>query len=279
MSHHYSGPEFGSPHDDARLDFTDLFAFPKPGDKNASVLIMDVHPSVNVKPPGPTRTDPFSPDAVYEIRIDTNGDDVADIAYRFRFSQMEDGKQTATWRRAEGAAAAGMGDDGTVIVENAPVSTGREAQITKAGNCRFFAGWRSDPFFFDVEGALNNLRFTGKDYFIDKNICSIVLELPNSELGPGPVRLWARTLDGRTGKWVQADRGARAQQTPFLIENLDTSAPAHGVAADRVASHQRASFAQAPTRSFVCNGWIVQRLDLRCAQPVTFGMPVTRIRY
>jgi hypothetical protein len=23
-------------------------------------------------------------------------------------------------------------------------------------------------------------------------------------------------LDGRTGKWVQADRGARAQQTPFL---------------------------------------------------------------
>ena len=102
MSHHYSGPEFGSPHDDARLDFTDLFAFPKPGDKNASVLIMDVHPSVNVKPPGPTTTDPFSPDAVYEIKIDTNGDDVADIAYRFRFSPVKDGKQTATWRRADG---------------------------------------------------------------------------------------------------------------------------------------------------------------------------------
>src|SRR5262245_45316202 len=63
MSHHYSGPEFGSPHDDARLDFTDLYAFPKPGDGNASILIMNVHPSVNVKPPGPTTTDPFSPDA------------------------------------------------------------------------------------------------------------------------------------------------------------------------------------------------------------------------
>ena len=59
MSHHYSGPEFGSPHDDARLDFTDLYAFPKPGDKNTSVLIMDVHPSVNVKPPGPTMTRPL----------------------------------------------------------------------------------------------------------------------------------------------------------------------------------------------------------------------------
>jgi hypothetical protein len=216
MSHHYSGPEFGSPHDDARLDFTDLFAFPKPGDKNTSVLIMDVHPSVNVKPPGPTMRDPFSPDAVYEIKIDTNGDNVADIAYRFRFSPLQDGKQTATWRRADGDAAAGIGDDGRVIVENAPVSTGRDAQITKAGNCRFFAGWRSDPFFFDVEGALNNLQFTGKDYFADKDVCSIVLELPNSELGSRPVRLWARTVDARNGKWVQADRGARAQQTPFL---------------------------------------------------------------
>jgi hypothetical protein len=32
MSHHYSGPDFGFPHGDARLDFTDLYAFPKPGD-------------------------------------------------------------------------------------------------------------------------------------------------------------------------------------------------------------------------------------------------------
>jgi hypothetical protein len=28
MSHHYSGPDFGFPHGDARLDFTDLYAFP-----------------------------------------------------------------------------------------------------------------------------------------------------------------------------------------------------------------------------------------------------------
>src|SRR6266853_2081449 len=29
MSHHYSGPDFGLPHGDARLDLTDLYAFPK----------------------------------------------------------------------------------------------------------------------------------------------------------------------------------------------------------------------------------------------------------
>ena len=31
MSHHYSGPDWGFPHGDARLDLTDLYAFPKPG--------------------------------------------------------------------------------------------------------------------------------------------------------------------------------------------------------------------------------------------------------
>jgi hypothetical protein len=31
MSHHYSGPDYGFPHGDARLDLTDLYAFPSPG--------------------------------------------------------------------------------------------------------------------------------------------------------------------------------------------------------------------------------------------------------
>src|SRR4051812_24735532 len=39
MSHHYSGPDYGFPHGDARLDLTDLFAFPKPGEACKSVLI------------------------------------------------------------------------------------------------------------------------------------------------------------------------------------------------------------------------------------------------
>src|SRR6476469_9871525 len=82
MSHHYSGPDFGFPHGDARLDFTDLYAFPKPGEANKSILIMNVHPSAVVNPPGPTTAEPFSPEAVYEFKIDTNSDAVADIAYR-----------------------------------------------------------------------------------------------------------------------------------------------------------------------------------------------------
>jgi hypothetical protein len=216
MSHHYSGPDFGFPHGDARLDFTDLYAFPKPGDASKSILIMNVHPAVGVNPPGPTTAVAFATEAIYELKIDTNGDAVADIAYRVRFKSSESGAQTATVRRVEGAQAAGTGDDGQVIFEGVPVSTGPETRATAAGDYRFFAGWRSDPFFFDVNGALNNLQFTGDDYFANQDVCTIALEVPNSALSPKTMGIWARTLDGASGKWIQADRGARPNQTPFL---------------------------------------------------------------
>jgi hypothetical protein len=45
MSQHCSGLDFGFPQGDARLDFTDPYAFPKPGDTGKSILIMNVHPS------------------------------------------------------------------------------------------------------------------------------------------------------------------------------------------------------------------------------------------
>ena len=54
------------------------------------------------------------------------------------------------------------------------------------------------------------------DFFTDKDVCSIVLEVPNSALGSGKMGLWHRTVDGAGGKWVQADRGALASQSVFL---------------------------------------------------------------
>jgi hypothetical protein len=217
MSHHYSGPDFAFPRGDARLDFTDLYAFPKPGEAGKSILVMNVHPSAVVNPPGPTTAEPFSPEALYELRIDTDGDAVADITFAVRFSSLEDGSQTATVRRFEGAGAVVSGDSGQVIIEAAAVSTGRNARVTEAGGYRFFAGWRSDPFFFDVQGVLNDFQFTGDDFFADKNVCGIVLEVPNSDFGTKPVSLWACTLIGADGEWVQVDRGALPAQAVFLV--------------------------------------------------------------
>ena len=213
---YYSGPDISFPHGDARLDLTDLFAFPKPGDSGKSILIMNVHPSAVLLSQEPTTREPFAADALYEIKIDTDGDAEANIAYRVRFSPVVRGSQIATLRRVEGPEAAGIGAGGAIIVDGAPVSFGPEARVTEAGGYRFFAGWRSDPFFFDVLGTLNNFQFTGKDFFADKDVCSIVLEVPNSALGPGELGLWARTLDAGSGKLVQADRGGKPSQAVFL---------------------------------------------------------------
>src|SRR5438034_11197412 len=115
MSHHYSGPNLVFPRGDARLAYTDLFAFPKPGDPSKSILIMDVHPSFDVLQSGPTTDEPFAPEGLYEIKIDTDGDAIADIAYQVRFASSGGGAQTATLRRLEGAQTAGTGEGGEVI--------------------------------------------------------------------------------------------------------------------------------------------------------------------
>jgi hypothetical protein len=216
MSHHASGPNFGFPLGDARLDMTDLYAFPKPGQPDRSVLVLNVHPSFGVSPLGPTTKEAFAPGALYEIKIDTDGDAIADVTYSVQFSSGERGKQTATLRRVEGVRAAGVFDEGDIIVEGASVSVDREALVATAGDYRAFFGWRSDSFFFDAHGLFNNMQFTGDDFFADKDVCSIVLELPNAALGGNQVGLWGRTVARTEEGWIQADRGARPEQAVFL---------------------------------------------------------------
>ncbi|HEX4006370.1 MAG TPA: DUF4331 family protein [Acidobacteriaceae bacterium] len=216
MSHHYSGPDYGFPHGDARLDLTDLYAFPSPGRGGRTIFVINVHPSVGVNPSGPTTAEAFPPNAIYELKIDTNGDAVAGLAYRVRFSSTTDGSQTAALYRVAGEQAAGTGDGGHLNVEGVPVSAGLEAHGGGADDYRLFAGWRSDPFFFDRQGALNNLQFTGDDFFANGDVCSIVLEVPDSALGSNPIGVWHRTVDGASGQWVQADRGAGPSQSVFL---------------------------------------------------------------
>ncbi len=118
---------------------------------------MNVHPSAVVNPPGPTTREPFAPEASYEFKMDTNGDAVADTAYRVRFSSSGDGSQTATLRRVEGVQAAGIGDSGQVIIEAAPVSTGRDARVTEADDVLSYDPTR--PAFFPSNGR--TLKVTG----------------------------------------------------------------------------------------------------------------------
>ena len=50
---------------------------------------MNLHSSVGENPSGPTTAEPFASEALYEFKIDTDGDAVADIAYQLRFSSSQ----------------------------------------------------------------------------------------------------------------------------------------------------------------------------------------------
>ncbi|HEX9235266.1 MAG TPA: DUF4331 family protein [Actinomycetota bacterium] len=186
--------------DDPRLGVTDLFAFPKPGDPDTSVLILCVSPEEPKAGMG------FHPEGVYQINVDLDGDAVTDLAYSVTFSPADGGMQTATVRRATGEPARSREASGEVVVEGAPVSMGPDPAISESGPYRFFAGIRSDPFFADYDGFVNDMQFTGADYFAGKNVLGIVLEVPNTDLGSGAVGIWARANVHKGQETLQVDR-------------------------------------------------------------------------
>ncbi len=204
MADHLDAPGLKSPNMDAEIDITDHYAFQKAGDASKSILIF------NVNPLAPTLADSFEHEAIYEIKVDTDADAVAEIAFRITFSPKVNGSQTATVRRATGANAAGNNNGGEVIIGHAPVNFDSSITITESGPYKFYAGFRSDPFFFDLLGFLAGFKFTGSDFFIDKNVFSMVLEVPNTALGSNPnIGIWVRTLLSQNDEWVQIDRMGR----------------------------------------------------------------------
>src|SRR5260370_3008495 len=209
----------GSPNGDPRTDITDVFAFLKPGDPNKSILILDVNPLA------PLLAGAFNSQAVYEINVDTNGDAVADLSFRIRFSDVESGSKTATVHLASGALAAGLNDGGPAVIAGAPVSFGKEPQIITRGDYRFFAGLRSDPFFFDLLGFIDDFSFVHGDFFADKNVFGIVLEVPNSALGTTAqtTSLWGRTLLEQKGGLARDDRMAPPAINPPCTPRQDTN--------------------------------------------------------
>ena len=203
---------------DARVDITDIFAFQNPADPTRSVLAM------NVNPVAPTLADSFAPEAVYELILDTDGDTVADVTYCVTFSPRENDGQRATVRRATGEQAQTTEISGEILFWNVPVSFDGDAEVVGSGDHEFFVGIRSDPFFFDLEGFQRDFEFTGEDFFIDKNVFSMVLEMPNTALGEGQVGFWCRVLGPENGDLSQIDRVARPLTNILYNEGEDKNA-------------------------------------------------------
>ena len=229
MSNHFSADNLKFPGDDRRLDLTDVFVFQAPDGPGhhhgfphrrhpgTTVLIMDSNPTSAPPPiPAPVTGPEFYPGAIYRINIDTGGDNHADVAFTFVFSEYENGRQIGTTRYATGAEARQPEPAGEVLSTDIQVSFDGTAQPVEAGRIRLFAGLRSDPFFADVEGALHGFQWTGHDDFADNNVDSIVLEVPDDMLGGPVIGVWASISRRSNGVLEQLDRGGNPTINPFI---------------------------------------------------------------
>ncbi len=224
MSNHFTGLSLGPPLGDQRLDLCDLYAFQSPSDRNRTAIILNANPNA----------DALHPDAIYRVNIDTDGDYLTDIAFSYTFSKPENGRQTFSVHMAKGAESRSPEAVGTKIVSDAECSFGPTPNIVRSGPYTFFAGSRSDAFFFDFDGIKNLFDIRGKRNFTEPhlggkspwtgvdsnttaNVFSTAVELPTSELNlKSEVHVWGRCSLRRDGKLIHVDRAGHPSVSSFF---------------------------------------------------------------
>ncbi|MEE6166176.1 MULTISPECIES: DUF4331 family protein [unclassified Mycolicibacterium] len=225
MSNHFTGLSLGPPLGDQRLDLCDLYAFQSPSAPDRTVLILNANPNA----------DALHPDAVYRLGVDNDGDLRNDIALSYVFSEPHGGKQTVDVYMATGEQAREVEAVGTKIFAEVPVSfVGDEPHIATSGDITFFAGARSDAFFFDFDGIKNLFDTSGKRNFTEPhlgdespwtgvdsnaeaNVFSTVIELPTAQLGADPdIRIWGRCSIRINGELQHVDRAGHPSVSSFF---------------------------------------------------------------
>ena len=224
MSNHFTGLSLGPPLGDQRLDLCDLYAFASPTDASRTVLILNANP----------RADALHPDAIYRLAVDNDGDFLNDIALSYVFATPRDGKQSVDVFMATGEEARSVEAVGKKIFSDVEVSFGAKPIIATSGDITFFAGARSDAFFFDYDGIKNlfdtsggrnftaphlggESPWTGQDSNTEANVFATVLELPTSALGADPdIRIWGRCSVRRDGELIHVDRAGHPSVSSFF---------------------------------------------------------------
>ena len=160
MSNHFTGLSLGPPLGDPRLDLCDLYVFQSPTANDRTVIILNAN----------FNADALHPDAIYRVNIDTDGDYLTDIAFSYLFSKPQSGRQTVDVFVAKGGESRSPEAVGAKVISDGEVSFGRSPSIMKSGAYSFFAGSRSDAFFFDFDGIKNLFDIRGKRNFTEPHL-------------------------------------------------------------------------------------------------------------
>jgi len=233
--------------EDPSADLTDLYAFRSPDKPNTVTILANVIPGED--PAAGPNWYTFSPNARYNLKIDTNGDALPNVTYRFQFHTktgpffLGDTAQPFTVTRIAGGKSKVVARGTTPPNNIGPRSTpsyrslAAKGVVSVAGGGSAFAGQRDDPFFGDI-GAIFDLVAIrkgtgnmggGKDFFAGYGVHSFGVQVPIAGLSAknGTIGVWSSvdrrkvTTRGRatrnSGGWVQVDRLANPLVNEVVI--------------------------------------------------------------
>lgn len=185
LSHHFDTP---TARQDPRLNLCDMYLFA--GSPSSTVMAMTVNPTATAQTAAP-----FRDEAIYAFRFDTDDDGREDVAFKVRFTEDADSQKFNVLR--SGTMHHGLAGD--VIA-----SAGLNATVERGTGVRAFAGVVRDAFAGDA-AALEKFKAAFADgryepeafdnhvnFFHDRSVAAIVLEVPNSLIGNGvQVHAWS----------------------------------------------------------------------------------------
>ena len=235
---------------DPAADGTDVYAFTSPGNADSVTLVYNTWPLED--PFAGPNFFRFDPNVLYSIKVDNNGDNKADVSYEFRFrtdvrngdtflyntgpvTSIDDAdlnvRQFYNVTRVTSGGRTEIAKDIPVPPVNiGPKSTPNYSEVARQAvkpltdGGQVFAGQRADPFFVDLSATFDLLTIrklpgtansAGVDSLEGKNVQSIVLEVPKSQLSASGQNIGAGDLgnkDAVIGVWATSSR----QQTRVL---------------------------------------------------------------
>ncbi len=189
-------------------DLTDVYAFTDPNDATRVVLIMNVNPFAQA---AEGASYAFSPDLLYQFKIDNTGDAREDLVIQVVFNQAGQAQTASVYGPA---APAVTGARNTLLTSAATASGVFGTTFGSASGVLGYVGLRDDPFVFDfaqftriLNGTQDLFRNVGSfrgrpvradgtsgvDIFAGFNVTSIAVSVPKTMLrgATSKINVWA----------------------------------------------------------------------------------------
>jgi hypothetical protein len=188
-SDHFEAPKVQA---NKAADITDLYIFPG-ADAGTTVMVVCFAGFTLGELGGDPAGATYDKNVLYELNVDSDGDNKANIRIAWRYGQNGAGDWGVQVMNVPGAP---VGDAGTPN----PV-VGAVGSTMTAGYAKMWTGAADDPFFFDAAGYLltlgtGNLSFdNSRDFLAGLNVTAMVIEVRTQDMQDGdkPLQIWATT--------------------------------------------------------------------------------------